>query len=132
MMNKGYLLFFLLLLIGPVEGYAQMKKAPPKPEVMPVFPGGQEKMYKYIYTVMKYPAEARQKGVSGTVSVEFMVYEKGVLSDFFVLNGIGSGCDEEALRVINSMNTAHRWTPAKTNGQPVKAMFTLPIKFVLQ
>ena len=132
MMNKGYLFFFLLLLIGPVEGYAQMKKAPPKPEVMPVFPGGQEKMYKYIYTVMKYPAEARQKGVSGIVSVEFMVDEKGVLSDFLVLKGIGSGCDEEAVRVISSMNTAHRWTPAKTYGQPVKAMFTLPIKFVLQ
>ena len=132
MMNKGYLFFFLLLLIGPVEGYAQMKKAPPKPEVMPVFPGGQEKMYKYIYTVMKYPAEARQKGVSGIVSVEFMVDEKGVLSDFLVLKGIGSGCDEEAVRVISSMNTAHRWTPTKTNGQPVKAMFTLPIKFVLQ
>ena len=131
-MNKGYLFFFLLLLIGPIEGYAQMKKAPPKPEVMPVFPGGQEKMYKYIYTVMKYPAEARHKGVSGIVSVEFMVDEKGVLSDFLVLKGIGSGCDEEAVRVISSMNTAHRWTPAKTNGQPVKAMFTLPIKFVLQ
>ena len=131
-MNKGYLFFFLLLLIGPIEGYAQMKKAPPKPEVMPVFPGGQEKMYKYIYTVMKYPAEARQKGVSGIVSVEFMVDEKGVLSDFLVPNGTGSGCDEEAVRVISSMNTAHRWTPAKTNGQPVKAMFTLPIKFVLQ
>ena len=131
-MNKGYLFFFLLLLIGPIEGYAQMKKAPPKPEVMPVFPGGQEKMYKYIYTVMKYPAEARQKGVSGIVSVEFMVDEKGVLSDFLVPKGIGSGCDEEAVRVISSMNIAHRWTPAKTNGQPVKAMFTLPIKFVLQ
>ena len=131
-MNKGYLFFFLLLLIGPIEGYAQMKKAPPKPEVMPVFPGGQEKMYKYIYTVMKYPAEARQKGVSGIVSVEFMVDEKGVLSDFLVPKGIGSGCDEEAVRVISSMNTAHRWTPAKTNGRPVKAMFTLPIKFVLQ
>ena len=131
-MNKGYLFFFLLLLIGPIEGYAQMKKAPPKPEVMPVFTGGHEKLYKYIYTVMKYPAEARQKGVSGIVSVEFMVDEKGVLSDFLVLKGIGSGCDEEAVRVISSMNTAHRWTPAKTNGQPVKAMFTLPIKFVLQ
>lgn len=132
MMNKGYLFFFLLLLIGPVEGYAQMKKAPPKPEVMPVFPGGAEYMYKYIYSVIKYPAEARQKKVSGTVTVEFMVDEKGVLSDFLVLKGIGSGCDEEAVRVISSMNTAHRWTPAKTNGQPVKAMFTLPIKFVLQ
>lgn len=132
MMNKGYLLFFLLLLIGPVEGYAQMKKAPPKPEVMPSFPGGVEEMYKYIYTNVKYPADARKNGIRGTVAVEFMVDEKGVLSDFLVTSGIGGGCDEEAVRVITSMNTAHRWTPATTNGQPVKALFTLPIKFVLK
>lgn len=131
-MNKGYLFFFLLLLIGPIEGYAQMKKAPPKPEVMPSFPGGAEELFKYIYTNVKYPVEARKKGIQGSVVVEFMVDEKGVLSDFLVISGIGGGCDEEAVRVITAMNTAHRWTPAKTNGQAVKAMFTLPIKFVLQ
>jgi len=48
------------------------------------------------------------------------------------LDGFISGCDEEAIRVITSMNTAHKWNPAKPNGEPVKAMFTLPIKFVLQ
>lgn len=131
-MNKGYLFFFLLLLIGPIEGYAQMKKAPPKPEVMPSFPGGAEALFKYIYTNVKYPVEARKNGIQGNVVVEFMVDEKGILSDFFVVKGIGSGCDEEAVRMIKSMNTAHRWTPAKTNGQPVKAMYTLPVKFVLQ
>jgi periplasmic protein TonB len=131
-MKKGYLFLFLLLLIGPIEGYAQMKKAPPKPEVMPSFPGGVEAMYKYINTHIKYPVEARKNGIQGTVAVEFMVDEKGVLSDFLVTKGIGGGCDEESVRVISSMNTAHRWTPAKTNGQPVKAMFTLPIKFGLQ
>lgn len=131
-MNKGYLLFFLLLLLGPAEGYAQLKKLPPKPEVMPVFPGGTQSLYKYIYSNIKYPAEARKNGVSGTVSVEFIVDENGVLSDFLVVSGIGSGCDEEAIRVIKEMNIAHRWTPGKTNGEPVKAMFTLPVKFVLQ
>ncbi len=131
-MNKGYLFFFLLLLVGPIEGYAQMKKTPPKPEVMPVFPGGTGALNKYIYTNVKYPAEARKKGIQGSVVVEFMVDEKGVLSDFLVISGIGGGCDEEAVRVITAMNTAHRWTPAKTNDEPVKAMYTLPVKFVLQ
>ncbi len=131
-MNKGYLFFFLLLLLGPVEGYAQMKKAPPEPEVMPSFPGGAKAMYKYIYTHIKYPVEARKNGIQGKVVIEFMVDEKGVLSDFLVVSGIGGGCDEEAVRAITSMNTAHRWIPATTNGEPVKAMFTLPVKFVLQ
>ena len=109
-----------------------MKKAPPKPEVMPSFPGGVEALYKYIYTNVKYPVEARKNGIQGNVVVEFMVDEKGVLSDFLVVTGIGGGCDEEAVRMIKSMNTSHRWTPATTNGQPVKAMYTLPVKFVLQ
>lgn len=131
-MNKGFLLFFLLIFLGPAEGFAQLKKLPPKPEVMPSFPGGTQEMYKYIYSTIKYPVEARKKGIQGNVVVEFMVDEKGELSEFLVTSGIGGGCDEEAVRVITEMNKAHRWTPGKTNGEPVKAMFTLPIKFILQ
>lgn len=131
-MNKGFLFLFLLLLLVPGEGFAQLKKLPPKPEVMPSFPGGTQEMYKFIYSTIKYPVEARKKGVSGTVSVEFMVDEQGVLSEFLVVNSIGSGCDEEAIRVIKEMNASHRWTPAKTNGVPVKAMYTLSVKFMLQ
>lgn len=65
------------------RGICSDEKAPPKPEVMPVFPGGAEYMYKYIYSVIKYPAEARQKKVSGTVTVEFMVDEK----EFYLIFG---------------------------------------------
>ena len=99
---------------------------------MPSFPGGTQEMYKFIYSTIKYPAEARKKGIQGSVVVEFMVDEKGVLSDFLVISGTGGGCDEEAVRTITEMNKTHRWTPGKTNGEPVKAMFTLPIKFFLQ
>jgi hypothetical protein len=84
-MNKGFLFFFLLLLIGPIEGFAQMKKAPPKPEVMPVFPGGQENMYKYIYSVIKYPAKKQKK--FRTV-VEFMVDEKECYLIFLCSRGL--------------------------------------------
>lgn len=131
-MKRGYLLLLMLLFIGSAEGYAQLKKTPPKPEVMPSFPGGAQEMYKFIYSTIKYPVEARKNGIQGSVVVEFMVDEKGMLSDFLVISGIGGGCDEEAVRTITEMNKSHRWTPAKTNGEPVKAMFTLPVKFILQ
>jgi protein TonB len=46
-----------------------------------------------------------------------------------VARGIGGGCDEEALRVINAMP---KWKPGKQNGRAVKVFFSLAVKFVLQ
>jgi protein TonB len=47
---------------------------------------------------IKYPEEARKKGVQGTVYITFVIEEDGSITDAKVLRGIGSGCDEEALR----------------------------------
>ena len=43
--------------------------------------------------------------------------------------GIGSGCDEDAMRVVGLMP---RWNPGNQGGIPVRVRFTLPVKFVLQ
>jgi protein TonB len=45
-----------------------------------------------------------------------------------VLKGIGSGCDEEALRVVQKMPP---WKPGKQNGKAVRVRFVLPVKFML-
>jgi len=45
------------------------------------------------------------------------------------VRGIGGGCDEEALRMVNGMP---KWKPGKQNGFPVKVWFTISIKFVLE
>jgi len=98
-------------------------------EEMPVFPNGQEEMYKFIYERLKYPAEARQKEISGQVIIQFVVSEEGEIRNAKVLRGIGGGCNEEALRVVNAMP---KWTPGKRDGKDVAVSFTLPIKFVLE
>jgi len=94
----------------------------------PKFPGGDEARMKYMQQSIKYPDEARKKGVQGTVYITYVIEEDGQVSNVKVLRGIGSGCDEEALRVVKEMP---KWIPGKQNEKPVRVQFNMPIKFAL-
>ncbi len=98
-------------------------------EQMPTYPNGTEAMYKYIYDKLKYPVIAKESGISGQVIVQFVVNSDGSIKAAKVSKGIGGGCNEEALRIVNSMP---KWNPGKHNGRNVPVTYTLPIKFVLQ
>ena len=96
---------------------------------MPVFPGGDEKLYEFLYKNIKYPPAAREYGVHGKVAISFIVDRTGKISNVKIAKGIGSGCDEEALRVISMMPG---WVPGKQNGRPVSVMYYLPVDFTLK
>ena len=104
----------------------------PFADTMPQFPGGPSEMYKFIYTEIKYPQQAKDNGICGTVVIKFYVDKAGFLRDIHIVDGPGYGLDEEALRVVTLMNKDHRWRPAVHEGKLVRVEFTLPIKFVLQ
>ena len=70
-------------------------------ETMPSFEGGISEFYKFVGKHLKYPAQARRMGIEGKVYVHFVVSKEGSLSDIKVVKGIGAGCDEEVLRIIN-------------------------------
>jgi TonB family protein len=94
----------------------------------PEYPGGVKQMYEFIADNIKYPMEAERNEISGKVFVKFIVRKDGSISDLKVLKGIGSGCDEETIRVLSQMP---KWTPGKHNGEPVNVMFTMPVNFEL-
>jgi protein TonB len=71
-----------------------------------------------------------KNGIEGTVFVQFIVRKDGTIENARVVKGIGHGCDEEALRVVKSMNIAHTWTPGMHNGRAIPVTFTLPVKFI--
>jgi len=96
-------------------------------EQMPSFPEGKEAMNKFIYSTLKYPAIAKEKGISGQVIVQFVVSKEGELQKALVVRGLGGGCDEEALRIVNSMP---RWNPGMHNGRSVPVTYKLPINFI--
>ena len=98
---------------------------------IPHFPGGVQEMYKFIYDNLRYPKEAREMGISGSVKTMFYVDRSGLLMDIHAISGPGYGLNEEAVRVVELMNIGHRWIPGTLNGETVRVSFILPIKFVL-
>ena len=98
-------------------------------EEMPEFPGGAAKMMEYIQKNIKYPMMARESDIQGRVFVSFVVEPDGSITNVAVLRGIGGGCDEEALRVVQSMPN---WKPGKQRGSAVRCAYTVPIIFKLQ
>lgn len=95
----------------------------------PEFPGGDAAMYKWISEHLQYPAAAAEEGVSGRVTVEFIVSKTGTIENARVVRGRHPALDKEALRVVKAMP---KWNPGRNNGQPVKVTYILPVTFRLQ
>ena len=90
--------------------------------------GGMPAFYEFVSKKLKYPAQARRMGVEGKVFVEFVIERDGSITDVKAIKGIGAGCDEEAVRVLQS---APKWKPGKQRGKPVRQRMVLPIAFKL-
>ena len=90
--------------------------------------GGTEAFFAWLHANQHYPALARQRKVAGRVMVEFLVQPDGSLTDVAVAKRLGSGLDEEAVRLIKA---ASKWEPARYHGQPVKQKMVLPVVFTL-
>lgn len=97
-------------------------------EKMPEPVGGWQVFYNTLSKNLKYPREAQRKEASGKVFVEFTVNNKGELSHFKIIKGIGYGCDEEARRVISLT----KWKPGKQRGRAVNVRMVQPIGFALK
>jgi TonB family protein len=98
-------------------------------EVMPVYPGGEMAMMRYLGKNVRYPEKARAAKIQGTVYVNFIISRKGKVIFPYVVRGIGGGCDEEALRLIRSMPN---WKPGMEKGKPVLVRYSIPVRFVLR
>lgn len=95
----------------------------------PEFVGGIDSLYSYLARNIQYPEQAKNEKIQGRVFVTFVIEADGNVSNAKVLRGIGGGCDEEALRVVNAMP---KWKPGMLKGKPVRVQYTLPILFKLQ
>jgi TonB family protein len=83
-----------------------------------------------INRLIRYPREAMVSQIQGVVFASFVVDESGRVQRPHILRGIGHGCDEEVLRVLQQ--TSGRWTPGQRNGEFVKVKMVLPIRFSFQ
>jgi periplasmic protein TonB len=104
--------------VVPIDTFRVVEKMP-----QPV--GGWAAFYGILKKNIHYPKKAQRDGVDGKVFVEFTVNDKGQLSNFKILKGIGYGCDEEASRVL----ALTKWTVGKQRGKPVNVRMVQPIHF---
>lgn len=79
-------------------------------EHMPEFPGGDLELRKYIAANIKYPEEAKTKGLSGKVFVQFIIDKNGDVVNPKIARGIDPILDNEAIRVIKSLP---KWKPGE-------------------
>jgi protein TonB len=96
---------------------------------MPTYPGGETALFQYIADSLKYPQEAIETGIVGIVMTSFIILEDGSVGSVKVEQGIGAGCDEAAIAVIENMPN---WVPARKGGRAVKVQYMMPIQFDLQ
>lgn len=82
----------------------------------PYFADGSN-MGQYIVNNMQFPAEAKEREIQGTVRLSFVVETDGSVSNIVILNSVGGGCDNEAVRLLQETV----WIPAEKNGKYVRS-----------
>ncbi len=96
---------------------------------MPEFPGGDAALFKFLYGTIKYPAEAKAKGIQGKVILRFIITSEGKVENISVVRGVDPLLDSEAVR---AMSLCPEWKPGKMNGNPVNIYYAVPISFSLK
>jgi periplasmic protein TonB len=95
----------------------------------PTFPGGDLVRKSFIQRNIRYPKLALQNKIQGIVYASFVVEKDGTLTSIKILQGIGAGCDDEALRVVRLMP---KWKAGKRQGHEVRVQLIMPLNFILQ
>jgi protein TonB len=98
-------------------------------EEMPMFPGGDAAIQKYIGDNVVYPEVAKENNIQGRVIVKFCVTPTGGVDQVSILKGVDPELDAEVVRVVN---TLPKFKPGKQGGKPVPVWYTIPIYFQLK
>lgn len=94
---------------------------------IPTYPGGKLAFQNFISENIIYPELALLNKTEGFVFVRYTVNNIGEIVDVEVTKGIGSGCDEEAVRVIRLLI----YEPARNRGVKMKVEMKTRIQFKL-
>jgi TonB family protein len=133
---------FIVVDIGKINRYEILDG-----ESMPRFPGcekdglseeerltcSKNKLLQFIFKNLRYPKEARKKGLEGMAVIQFNVLENGDIGDAIIKKDPGGRCGNAALWVVNRMNyICNKWIPGTQDGNNVKAEYVLPVQFSLR
>ena len=98
------------------------------PDKLPVFPGAQTGLYKFLSENVQYPYKAQQQGMQGKVLVSFVVDKDGSVTEVTVVKPVHKLFNDEAVRLIRKMP---KWEPGMKDGSPIRCRYLLPVNFSL-
>ena len=103
-------------------GYASIQQ-------WPMYPHGREGITRHIKENLKYPDEAFDDRIEGQVLVGYTIGPDGNVSGIKVIRGVHPSLDEEAVRVISTMEV---WRPALRKDKPIQMFFQQAIDFKIK
>lgn len=94
----------------------------------PIFTNDKISLAGFIAANLKYPEAAIKQNLSGIVKVGFIVEPHGRPSNIRILNSLGAGCNEEAIRIVRMI----KWMPGTINHTAVRTRMSISINFSLE
>ncbi len=99
-------------------------------EQMPTFQGGDlTKFRAWVQSKLKYPQIAQENGISGKVTLQFVIERDGSLTNIQVMQSPDRSLADEAIRVLK---TSPKWKAGMQRNSPVRVRYTLPVEFRIQ
>jgi TonB family protein len=96
---------------------------------MPMFPGGEKALLKFISENTRFPEKAKKQSIVGKVIIRFCITSTGKVNQISVLKGLSPELDTEAVRVVSTLPD---FEPGSQGGRPVPVWFMVPIVFTLK
>ncbi|MDH6309881.1 hypothetical protein M2451_002252 [Dysgonomonas sp. PFB1-18] len=98
-------------------------------EQMPMFPGGEAEMYKFIAQNLRVPTSyIEETGIQGRATVRFIVTKTGEIKNVKAIRGYSAMCDS----LVSVIKRMPHWIPGKQNGETVNVYYTLPMNINLR
>jgi len=97
-------------------------------EQMPEYPGGLDSLYVWLKSNISYPADANNNNIEGTVLTKFVIDTNGLVSGVGTYRSVYTSLDSVCYSAVKDMKP---WSPAITEGKPVRVQFLLPVRFIL-
>ena len=95
----------------------------------PKFNGGDVNEFaKWVNSRLIYPELAKSQGITGKVTVLFLILPDGSVSNIRVIKSAHPLLDAEAIRIVSS---SPKWEPGIKDGKPVSVAFSYPVSFHL-
>lgn len=107
---------------GKIYWYRNLHKAP-----YPIFAESRQSLSSFISEHLKYPELAIKQNISGIVTLGFVIETNGKISNLEILNSVGAGCNEEAIRLLRKI----KWMPGIYDDKAVRTRTSMSVTFSL-